>query len=183
MSNNEMSKMIASTDFCKMLGQGVKVIKYSELEAYNDINQIIPESSGYRIILIETKPSTGHYVCLIKYNDKSFSYFDSYGLAPDQEFKFIPQEMQQILDEKVHIMSQLLYQLKSNGGNWDYNAMKLQQMQPNINTCGRWCCFRIYCFKNYNYNLKDFQNFMIAQKKSTGLSFDELICKFTAKLN
>ena len=55
MSNNEMSKMIASTDFCKMLGQGVKVIKYSELEAYNDINQIIPESSGYRIILIETK--------------------------------------------------------------------------------------------------------------------------------
>ena len=182
MSNNEMSKMIASTDFCKMLGQGVKVIKYSELEAYNDINQIIPESSGYRIILIETKQNSGHYVCLIKYNDKSYSYFDSYGLAPDQEFKFISQEMQQILDEKVHIMSQLLNQLKSNGGNWDYNSMKLQQMQPNINTCGRWTSAVCYFFEQ-GHNLKQFQQYFINWKKSTGRSFDDLVCEFTKKLN
>ena len=52
MSNNEMAKMIASNEFCKMLGKGVKVIKYSELENHSDINQVIPEPKGYRIILI-----------------------------------------------------------------------------------------------------------------------------------
>ena len=86
MSNNEMAKMIASNEFCKMLGKGVKVIKYSELENHSDINQVIPEPKGYRIILIETKQNTGHYVCLLKYNEKSYVYFDSYGLYPDQEY-------------------------------------------------------------------------------------------------
>jgi len=69
MSSNEMAKVIASTEFCKMLGKGVKVIKYSELENHSDINEIIREPKRYRIILIETKPSTGHYVCLLKYNE------------------------------------------------------------------------------------------------------------------
>ena len=183
MSNNEMAKMISSDQFCKMLGSGVKVIKYSELEKFTDINQVIPEQKGYRIILIETKPSTGHYVCLLKYNPTSYEYFDSYGLFPDQEFSFIPQQMQQILDEKVHIMSQLLNKLKSDGGSWTYNQMKLQKMAPNVNTCGRWTSWRIYCFKDYNYDFKTFQKFMIAQKKSTGQSFDTIVCNFTQALN
>ena len=41
MSNNEMAKMISSDQFCKMLGKGVKVIKYSELEKFTDIKFIL----------------------------------------------------------------------------------------------------------------------------------------------
>jgi hypothetical protein len=175
--------MIASTDFHKMLGDGVKVIKYSDIESCTDINQVIPESRGYRIILIETKQNTGHYVCLLKYNNRQFEYFDSYGLAPDQEFSFIPQQMQQLLDEKVHIMSQLLENFKSDGGSYLYNKMKLQKMANGINTCGRWCAFRIYCFKYYKYDLAKFQKFMMTQKLSTGESFDALVCSFTTALN
>ena len=60
--SKELAYMVSNTDFCKMLGESAteKVIKYSDLEKYNDINQVIPESKGYRIILVETKNSTGH---------------------------------------------------------------------------------------------------------------------------
>ena len=182
MSSNEMSKMIASNEFSKMLGDGVNVIKYSELEKYTDINQVIPEQKGYRILLIETKQNTGHYCCLLKYSDQYFEYFDSYGLYPDQEFSFIPQQMQQILDEKVHIMSQLLNKLKSEGGNWTYNKMKLQKMANGVNTCGRWVSSMCYFFKQ-GYNLKQFQQYFVNWKKETGVSFDTLICAFTKVLD
>jgi len=182
MSNNEMAKMIASNEFCKMLGKGVKVIKYSELENHSDINQVIPEPKGYRIILIETKQNTGHYVCLLKYNDKSYVYFDSYGMVVGQEFSFIPQQMQQILDENVHVLNFLLNKLKSDGGNYICNRMKLQKMAPNINTCGRWCASACYFFEQ-GQTLKQFQQYFVNWKKQTGQSFDSLVCEFTNVLN
>ena len=79
-------------------------------------------------------------------------------------------------------MSQLLQKLKSDGGNWTYNKMKLQKMQNRINTCGRWCASVCYFFKQV-YNLKQFQEYFINWKKETGLSFDQLICAFTKVLN
>lgn len=177
MSKSELSKMVSNEDFSKMLGNGVKIFKYSELEQYTDINQIIPEDHEYCIILIETKPQTGHWVCVQKLNDKSFIYFDSYGLAPDQEFNFIPIQMQQLLDEKIHIMSKLLNKLKTDGGTWNYNAMKLQKMQNGISTCGKWCASVCYFFQR-GYNLKQFQDYFKNWKNKTNLNYDQLVCEF-----
>jgi len=182
MTTTELKKMISSTDFSKMLGPDVKILKYSDLENFSDLNQIIPESCGYRIVLIETQQATGHYVCLIKYNDKSWEWDDSYGLKPDQEFSFISPEIQQMLDERKHILSILLNKLVSDGGTWVYNKMKLQQMKDGINTCGRHVANRCYFFQR-GYDLKQYQNFMIAQKKKSGLSYDQIVCILTKKLD
>ena len=46
-----------------------KVVKFSDLENYNDIYQLLPEWEDYRIILIEQKPRMGHWVCLTRRND------------------------------------------------------------------------------------------------------------------
>ena len=168
-----------------MLGESAteKVIKYSDLEKYNDINQVIPESKDYRIILVETKQSTGHYCCLLKYNDRIFEWFDSYSMKPDQEFEFISPKMQEILDEKIHILSFMLNKLKKEGGNYFYNKVKFQEMRPNINTCGRWCAFRIFCFMKHNMDLGHFQTFMETAKNKYQLPYDVLVCKFTVALN
>ena len=183
--SKELAYMVSNTDFCKMLGESAteKVIKYSDLEKYNDINQVIPESKGYRIILVETKNSTGHYCCLLKYNDRIFEWYDSYGMKPDQEFEFISPKMQEILDEKIHILSFMLNKLKKEGGNYFYNKVKFQEMRPNINTCGRWCCFRIFCFMKHNMDLGHFQTFMETAKNKYQLPYDVLVCKFTVALN
>ncbi len=100
--SNQMAKMMSSDEFNKMLGSDASkhIIKYSDLEDKTDINDVIPESRGYRIILIETKQNTGHWTTLVKFSNNIFVWFDSYGLAPDQEFEFIPVKMQQILDEQ-----------------------------------------------------------------------------------
>jgi hypothetical protein len=180
---NEMKKMIASNEFSKMLGRGVRVMKYSELESYDDLNQIITDQKGYIILLIETEQNTGHYTALLKYNPKQFEFFDSYGLGPDQEFHFISMKIQTILDESFHILTQLFKFLTQNNGTYSYNRMHLQQMKPDINTCGRWTCLRIFYFMKYNYSLTDFQKFMIEKKKQSGMSYDEIVTIMTKKLN
>ena len=37
--------------FYIILSSGVKILKYAELEKFTDINQVIPDDRGYRIIL------------------------------------------------------------------------------------------------------------------------------------
>ena len=66
--SKELSYMVSNADFCKMLGESAteKVIKYSDLEKYNDINQVIPESKGYRIISRRNKKLNGSLLLFIE---------------------------------------------------------------------------------------------------------------------
>ena len=91
--------------------------------------------------------------------------------------------MQEILDERQHILTILLNKVLLKGGKWIYNNVKFQKQAENVNSCGRFCCFRLFMFMKLNYNLKQFQDFMINQKKLTNKPFDCLICDFTKVLN
>jgi len=177
--------MVASNEFQKMLGPEVnnKIMKYSDLEGVKDLNDIMTEPKDYRIILIETQRNTGHWTTILKYNDKYFEWFDSYGLKPDAEFEFISPEMQEILDERQHILTILLNKVLLKGGKWIYNNIKFQKQAENVNSCGRWTITRLYFFMKLNYNLKQFQDFFINWKKRTNLPFDILVVEFTKVLN
>ena len=120
-------------------------MKYSELENINDLNDILTEVKDYRIVLIESQYNVGHWTCITRNNDQ-YVWFDSYGLAPDQEFQFIPVRMQKILDEGGKPLTKLLIKLKQNGGKWNYNTIKFQKQEPLINTCGRHVANYLYCF-------------------------------------
>jgi len=181
----QLSKMVASNEFQKMLGPEVnnKIMKYSDLEGVKNLNDIMTEPKDYRIILIETQRNTGHWTAILKYNDKYFEWFDSYGLKPDAEFEFISPEMQEILDERQHILTILLNKVLLKGGKWIYNNVKFQKQAENVNSCGRWTTTRLYFFMKLNYNLKQFQDFFINWKKRTNLPFDVLVVEFTKVLN
>jgi len=181
----QLSKMVASNEFQKMLGPEVnnKIMKYSDLEGVKNLNDIMTEPKDYRIILIETQRNTGHWTAILKYNDKYFEWYDSYGLKPDAEFEFISPEMQEILDERQHILTILLNKVLLKGGKWIYNNVKFQKQAENVNSCGRWTTTRLYFFMKLNYNLKQFQDFFINWKKRTNLPFDVLVVEFTKVLN
>ena len=82
---NESIIKLYVEDFEKYILQHLdkKVVKFSYLENYNDIYQLLPEWEDYRIILIEQKSRMGHWVCLTR-GDDIFIFFDSYGYNPFQ---------------------------------------------------------------------------------------------------
>jgi hypothetical protein len=62
-----MKVLLGNEDFGKYIHHLNKmVVKFSDLEIYKDIYQILPAWEDYRIILIEQKPRMGHWVCLTR---------------------------------------------------------------------------------------------------------------------
>jgi chromatin remodeling complex protein RSC6 len=178
--SKQMAKMVGSNEFSKMLGPDAnkKIMKYSELESVNDLNDLFSGPQDYRIILIETENNVGHWTAITR-NNNLIVWFDSYGLAPDQEFEFIPVKMQQILDEQGKPLTKLINKFK---GKFNYNTIKFQQQKEGINTCGRWVTSFLYAFL-HGFSLKQYQNEMVMEKQKTGLTYDELVCECTKALN
>ena len=141
-----------------------KVVKFSDLENYKDIYQLLPEWEDYRIILIEQKPRMGHWVCLTRRND-IFIFFDSYGYNPFQNLNFISKKMNELLGQEKTDFSGLFKGLKKGSYKLDYNKKKFQKMDNNINTCGRWCIVFLSKFIQ-GYSLKEFQLWMEKEKKN-----------------
>ena len=79
--NDKIKVLLSNEDLHK------KVVKYSDLENYKEIYQLLPEWEDYKIILLEQKPRMGHWVCLTKRNNV-FIFFDTYGYNPFSKFKF-----------------------------------------------------------------------------------------------
>ena len=86
---DKMKVLLSNEDFGKYIQHlDKKVVKFSDLENYKDIYQLLPEWEDYRIILIEQKPRMGHWVCLTRRKD-IFRFFDSYRYNPFQNLNFI----------------------------------------------------------------------------------------------
>nr|WPF46842.1 MAG: putative cysteine protease [Lake Baikal virophage 14] len=148
------------------------VIKYSELANFKSIEEILPNNRSYKIILIEDNYNSGHWTCLLRYDD-TIEWFDSYGLQPDGELKFINVVKRRLLGEGRRILSELLSKVKDK--KVVYNNVKLQKLNNQSTTCGRWVILRILMMKNFFYDLKEFQDFIKKYKKEIGLGADELV--------
>jgi hypothetical protein len=148
------------------------VIKYSELAKYKSIEELLPKDRTYKIVLIEENYNSGHWTCLLRYGD-TIEWFDSYGVAPDGELKFINAVKRRLLGEGKKILTELLSKVKDK--KVVYNKVKLQKLSNHSSTCGRWVILRILMMKNFFYNLKEFQGFIKKYKKELGLGADELV--------
>ena len=87
-----MKKPLSDTDLRNILGD-CKIITYPELSKYNNIEELLPNSYDFVIILLLESPASGHWTCLLRYND-GYEFFDSYGNAPDYDLShwLTPQE-------------------------------------------------------------------------------------------
>jgi len=179
--HRQLEYMVSDTDFDKMLGVGVggKIMKYSELNNYSSLDHLLPEPKDYRIILTETKPSSGHWCLLSKYPNKkggdTVEWFDSYGMRPDGELSFISSAMKRILGESNHKLTQLI---DGSGMNHTYNKKKFQILADNISTCGRWCMLRAKMME-MGFDLDGFVKFMEKAKETYNVPYDILAVDFT----
>jgi hypothetical protein len=148
------------------------VIKYSELINYDSIYQLLPKERSYKIILIESEKNSGHWTAIMRYKD-TIEYFDSYGVSPDGELKFINIIKKKILGQDHHYLTELLRNVSDK--KVIYNKMKFQKLKNGSATCGRWIILRLLMMRDFFYTLEDFQDFINKNKKETGFDPDYLV--------
>lgn len=170
----QLEKMFSDKDIERNLGQN-SIIKYSELADYNNINELLPHDKSFKVILIESKFNSGHWVCVMKYKD-IIEYFNSYGSLPEYDFKFIPTHIKYLLGQGGNLLTKLLKTKNSNQKIY-YNKKKLQKINNSVNTCGRWVCCRIIAML-CGYELDDFIEKCEEKKSETGKPYDILVTEW-----
>lgn len=168
MNKNELNILkctpLSEKDIEKRLKGRTKVLKYNEMGAYKNINQLLHPYNNC-VILLETEPEFGHWICLKKTenvrihcakrchncqlckfgNDNPvtmISFFDSYGGFPDNQKHYIEEDFLQKSGQKNNKISQLLYDASFLPNTLiEFSHKKLQNIKNhNLATCGHWCC-------------------------------------------
>jgi hypothetical protein len=141
---------LTGDDIQKVLGYNIKLIPYPELKKYSSIFDCFDDRGRCVLFLIENKVDntlSGHYQCLTLHNDgerRIIEFFDSYGLSPAGWNKYIPESIQQKLNELSGTMLiPLLKKASETGAKIIYNHNKLQKMANDVDTCGRFVCTRL----------------------------------------
>ena len=180
MDSSKLSMMITSEDIDRYLDAGSKkILKYSDLDQFRTIEELLPDAVDYRIVLIEQTPNSGHWCCILRYpalnNGKTIEWFDSYGIKPDGELSFISKMKNKMLGQDVKHLTLMLNDATARGWNCIWNKKKLQQLKVGINTCGRWCLLRITMLTQFYFDLDEFLDFIEKNFKGGALSKDHMI--------
>ena len=164
-----MDEPLSNSQIIKELGPPSEdVLLYKDLHKYDSIDELFLEDN-LRIILIESSPSYGHWVSLIKDGD-TFIYFNSYGFPPDYEMRFLKPFYRTLLgDDPAEVKS------LSRGRKLVWNKLKLQGKDSS--TCGRWQVAWAEAY-NMGYSLKQFLAFL---KKNKTTPYDDLVIKLVER--
>jgi len=175
-----MKESISDKDFQRFLGKNVKnkIYVYADLEHYS-FNKLLPKKLDYVIILIEDKINHGHWVCLTKdsYN-KIVTWFDSYGIKPAGELKWVSAKQNAKLDNQPYDILNILHEAIKQGYTVLYNKKRFQKSDPNINCCGRHVIFYLLNFLKNNMNLPEYIEKMEFLEKQYKTDPDHLVTQF-----
>jgi len=167
-----MRMPLSDSDIRHILGKNIKIIIYSDLSKFSNIRELLQSERDCCIILYELKQLSGHWTCLTRDGDL-FTFFDSYGLKPDSELRWISLKERLKLNEKVSYLTNLL-----NTEQYIYNKIAYQQNDSRIETCGDHVCTFLYCFLFYNMNLEQYEEYMKYLKKLTKQPYDYIVAEF-----
>ena len=175
--HKRMSESISESDIYRYFGNtfNIKedVIVYSDLEQYDNIEQVLEADKQWKIILIEEEVNTGHWVALIRHN-KQIIYFNSYGAKPSYELDLIDEKQNEKLGQDEKYLNKLLLLAK---GKYRvlYNKKRFQKLDNQITTCGRHVIMYIIMVQKFNYSLEQYIRFMERLKKHYNMTFDEIV--------
>ena len=102
-------------------------------------------------------------------NDRKIIHWDSFGLKPDEELKWINNKKRKELNCFVPYLSQL-YEKSPYKIKWN----KYKYQNDEANTCGRWCILRILYFLARNEKQNGFDKW-VKKWKSKGQTNDEFV--------
>lgn len=155
----------------KRIAPNCKVIKYDDLYSYRSIDDLLRNTNAVALLYRQAS-NFGHWCCITRDRYGNVSFFDSYGLMPDDELRWTF-DVNDELGQDVNILSKLLYQHSLNGGSVEYNEYQFQKDKDGVNSCGRWTAYRCRLHK---FTLPEFQRMFIKYKNP-----DAEIVKLTNK--
>ena len=168
-------KALSDSDIRKILGHDTKIIKYSELVQFEDLDQLLPNLKDYCVILYEDSIDHGHWVGLSRYGGK-YEHFDSYGLKPDKELEWINMKKRKSLHENEAYLSNLL-----KPEDFVYNNVRYQQSDAGVHTGGSHVVHKLYRLKTQEMDLDAYHNFMMSLKEDFNTSYDMIVAEFIHK--
>ena len=174
-----LEKPISDAEIKQQLGDDAKIILYSELKEYVSIQELLPNKRlDYVIILVEISgKNTGHWFCVVR-NNNNIMVFDSYGVRPDKNLRWIDTYMRKKLNQNEPFLSYLLNKAKDDGFKVSFNGFEYQQLKSGVSTCGRHVINFINYFKmNNNVNLKTYKKYMDDLRDRYKLNYDLLVTK------
>jgi len=134
-----MQKSLSGNEVCqivmKAIGEEPNIITYNELDKIRDIDDIL--KNNMCVILYETSEGYGHWTCVFK-DRNTIEHFDSYGLFPDKELKFVSKDINKMLGQGYPMLSKLLYDCP-----YDIRYCNKKFQGEDSSTCGRWCAMRL----------------------------------------
>ncbi len=173
-----INRALTDDDIRDILGSDCKIMKYSGLAEYIDLDDLLPKLKDYAIILYEEDENIGHWVGLLKY-DNLYEFFDPYGLMPDKQLKWVNLKTRRSLNEATPYLSYMLKQER-----FIYNHIKYQDLDNFVLTCGSHTVHRIYRLLTNNMWLDDYYKFMKELKEESKFNYDLIVSTFVkSKLN
>ena len=76
-------KALSDEDTHRILGRRCKILKYSELERYQELEELLPNLLGYAVVLYEEQENSGHWVGILRYTGL-YELFDPIRADPGQ---------------------------------------------------------------------------------------------------
>ena len=172
MNKNKLNYSLTNSDIELYIGEG-HIMKYSDLNRFQNIDQAF-DDNNFLILLIESHRNSGHWTCLLKYDDGTIEQFDSYGGKIDSELKFITSSMKRNLHENNCVLTQLLRR----SGKTVWSKYQYQKLDNDIDTCGRHVILRVLMFLEGGVELDQYENWFKMRAKKLDVSNDQLVVEF-----
>lgn len=164
---------LSNTDIINLVDGDTNLIKYGQLSEVDNIDQIL-SPHGACVILYETSPNVGHWVCVFKKNKNNIEFFDPYAYMFDEEqLKF--NKNKAFKKESNQDFPHLTYLLYNSPYKIHYNEFPLQKKRSDTSTCGRFVAMRLML---RHIPLKKFKKIM----NSTDLTPDDFVTLLTSVL-
>lgn len=163
---------LSNTDILELIDlEPSNILTLPELLEVDNIDEKLDRNGRAIVLYLTENESTGHWIALLKKNN-IVEIYDPYGFNLknwDKDLAGGNDKFDQDPNELINLINQ-------SGYKYTYNKTKNQQINPNINTCGRHAVMRLLFHK---YSLPQYQKVLKMIKNKYGINADDLATGLT----
>jgi hypothetical protein len=159
---------LSDGDIRQLLGSGTKITTYPDLARVRHIDELFDRYGRAILFVPQSNEQSGHWTALIK-RGNTIEFFDPYGEPPEAQKDSVGEAQLEKMRMKEPLLAELL---TDNPYKIIYNKVQLQELEDDVNTCGRHAVCRLLFFR------KPIQAYREVIRRS-GMPPDEFVVKMT----